>query len=323
MASYDSSFNAQGTTVVGFETIDPPGPTVAPPGAPSRGFGVGVDGSQVGVHGEGMAAPLGTRAVSVSGIGVHGRGDFYGVYGVVGTILADNAPDIVGFMEPATPIGIFGVSDAGPAENPISSAPAVFGNNGVLAADLTASPELLNDMAVTIGQANVGVVGVSRSPVPKEGAAPLFLGGGGVVGVASINLAHAHEALVWATTNLTSNGVTGLNSGVTAVGAGPNPGLYAVTVGGRAGIFESRPTPQFVAAQVQLVPIQVEVDDKGNPKLPKLGQRGDLISIFTAEGGQVQPASLWFCIQSGSLTPAQSAQWAEISFQTVVTGDAP
>jgi hypothetical protein len=47
MASYDSSFNAQGPTVVAFETIDPPGP-------PPRGFGVGVNGNQVGVHGEGM-----------------------------------------------------------------------------------------------------------------------------------------------------------------------------------------------------------------------------------------------------------------------------
>jgi hypothetical protein len=85
MASYDSSFNATGPTVVAFETIDPPGP-------PPRTFGVGVNGSQVGVHGEGMATPLGTRAVSVSGIGAHGRGDFYGAYGVAGTIPAENAP---------------------------------------------------------------------------------------------------------------------------------------------------------------------------------------------------------------------------------------
>jgi hypothetical protein len=313
MASYDSSFNAQGPTVVAFETIDPPGPAIEPPGPPSRGFGVGVDGSQVGVHGEGMAAPLGTRAVTPAGIGVHGRGDFYGVYGVAGTIAADNAPDLS--SEPALPIGVFGVSDAGPASEPIPSAPAVFGNNGVLAADLKANTDLFNDMALTIGQANVGVVGVSRSGSP--------VGGGGVVGVASIASAHAHQALVWATTNLTSNGVTGLNSGVTAVGAGPNPGLYAVTVGGRAGIFESRPTPEFVAAQVQLVPLTVEVGS-GGPKLPRFGQMGDLISVVPpAAAGAVQTASLWFCIQSGSLTPAQNAQWAEISFSRTVSGDAP
>lgn len=298
MASYDSSFNAQGPTVVAFETIDPPGP-------PPRGFGVGVNGNHVGVHGEGMANPLGTRAVSVSGIGAHGRGDSYGVYGVAGTIAADNAPDIA--SEPSTPVGIFGVSDAGAA-----SAPAVLGDNGVLSADMSANPNLNNDMMFTIGQASVGVAGVSKT-------------GGGVVGVAGIATPHGHQALDWAINNPASNGVTGLNSGVTAVGAGPGPGLYAINVGGRAGIFESRPTPEFVAAQVQLVPLTVElVVNSDTPKLPRFGQVGDLISIvLPAVPGALSTASLWFCIQSGSLTPAQNAQWAEISFGRTVSGDAP
>ena len=208
MASYDSSFNAQGPTVVAFETIDT-GP---------RGFGAGVNGSQVGVHGEGMASPQGSRAVTPAGIGVHGRGDSYGVYGVAGTIVSTDAPDIA--TEPGPAVGIFGVSDAGQP-----AAPAVFGDNGVRQSDMAASTDLKNDMTFTIGQASVGVAGVSK-------------GGGGVVGVASIATAHAHQALDWAVTNVTQNGVTGLNSGVTAVGAGPNPGLYAITVGGRAGIFE-------------------------------------------------------------------------------------
>src|ERR1035438_337768 len=75
MAEYDSSFNAQGSTVVAFECTDH-GP---------RGFGAGVNGSQCGVHGEGMAHPKGSRAVTVQGTGVHGRGDLHGVYGIDGS----------------------------------------------------------------------------------------------------------------------------------------------------------------------------------------------------------------------------------------------
>jgi len=84
MASYDSSFNAQGPTVVAFECVD-----LGP-----RGFGAGVNGSQVGVHGEGMAHPLGSRAVNVQGTGVHGRGDFHGVYGIDGSIAQAQEPNL-------------------------------------------------------------------------------------------------------------------------------------------------------------------------------------------------------------------------------------
>jgi hypothetical protein len=178
MASQDSSFNATGQTFVAFETTD----------AGPRAFGVGVNGNQCGVHGEGMAKPLGARAVNVSAVGVHGRGDFYGVYGVAGTIKSDDAPELGG--TPLHPIGVIGVSD------PVQTAPAVLGNNGVLKSAMTANPILEADMTITVASASVGIVGLSAA-------------GGGVVGVAGITRKSGHEALNHASLNLSSNGLNG------------------------------------------------------------------------------------------------------------------
>ena len=147
MASQDDFFNATGHTVVAFETTDT-GP---------RAFGGGVNGNRCGVHGEGMAKPLGPRAVSVSGVGVHGRGDFYGVYGIAGTIKSDDAPELGG--TPLHPIGVIGVSD------PVQTGPAVLGDNGVLKSAMTTNSILSTDMTVTIAEARVGVIGVSAAGV--------------------------------------------------------------------------------------------------------------------------------------------------------------
>jgi hypothetical protein len=301
MASEDSSFNASGPTVVAFETIN----------AGPRAFGVGVQGSQCGVHGEGMASSQGSRAVSISAVGVHGRGDFYGVYGVAGTIKSGDAPDLA--SSPSHPIGVMGVSDEGAV-----GAPAVLGDNGVLKPTMSANSILEDDM-FTIAGASVGVAGVSAA-------------GGGVVGVAGIATPSGHEALSHASSNSSSNGLLGFNGGVTAVGAGPGPGLYAVASGGRAGIFESlRSTAHrgFAAAQVQLVPLSVDgfqgrdFTPAKTPlvSLPRLAQLGDLISVVTTPAiGAAPVASLWFCIQAGSDTQ-HPAQWAEISFGRAVIGD--
>jgi hypothetical protein len=301
MASQDSSFSATGQTVVAFETI----------GTGPRAFGVGVNGNRCGVHGEGMARPLGPRVVSVSGVGVHGRGDDYGVYGIAGTIKSDDAPELGSF--PPHPIGVIGVSD------PVSTAPAVLGINGVLKGAMTANPTLHTDITNTIASASVGVVGVSAA-------------GGGVVGVAGLTRASGHEALNHASSNLSSNGLNGFNSGVTGVGVGPGAGLYAVASGGRGGIFQSLPSPalrgQF-AAQVQLVPLHVPVSaEKATtpvktplPSLPTLGQLGDLISVVTTAPGTASVPSLWFCVQSGK-GPADPAHWAEILFGRAIIGSA-
>jgi hypothetical protein len=289
MASQDSSFNAAGQTVVAFQTLDN-GP---------RAFGVGVTGSRCGVHGEGMTTPLGATA-SVTGVGVHGRGDFYGVYGIAGAIKHDEAPEFGSF--PPHPIGVIGVSD------PESTAPAVLGDNGVLKSDMTGT--VSSDMD-TIAAAGVGVVGVS-----KERA--------GVIGVAGLATASGHEALSHASSNVSSNGLDKFNSGVTAVGAGPGPGLYAVAFGGRGGIFESRPSSALrgqVAAQVQLVPLPVlpgsEIPSPVKTpvaSLPRFGQAGDLISVVITGNS----ASLWFCVQNG--TPSTPAHWVEILFGRAVVG---
>lgn len=70
MAASDSSFNAEGPTVVAFETIN----------NNKQAIGVGVNGSACGVHGEGKQNPLGTR-MAPQGTGVHGEGDQAGVIG--------------------------------------------------------------------------------------------------------------------------------------------------------------------------------------------------------------------------------------------------
>jgi hypothetical protein len=307
MASKDSSFNASGPTVVAFETIDT-GP---------RSFGVGVEGNQVGVHGEGMASPQGSRAVSVLAVGVHGRGDHYGVYGVAGTIKSEDAPELI-LASPQGAIGVIGVSAGGAAP-----APAVLGDNGVLKPAMSADPNLSDDMSNIIAVAPVGVAGVSAGAT-----------GGGVVGVAGIDTPNGRQALEYLggpPTRAERNGILGFNSGVSAIGAGPGPGLYALTSGGRAGIFESLRSQQgVVAAQVQLVPFPVNVLPPGagftpveTPlvSLPRLAQLGDLISVVIAPQNQRSAASLWFCIHSGTDTQ-NPAQWAEISFGRAVIGNA-
>jgi hypothetical protein len=294
VASQDSSFNARGQTVVAFQTLDT-GP---------RAFGVGVTGSRCGVHGEGMTTPLGATA-SVSGVGVHGRGDFYGVYGIAGTIKRDEAPDLS--STPPHPIGVIGVSE---------STPAVLGDNGVLKSDLKGN--LGNDMILTIAETSAGVVGVS-----KDGA--------GVIGVAGLATASGHEAFGHASSNISNNGLNHFNSGVTAVGAGPGSGLYAVASGGRAAIFESLPSAALrgqVTAQVHLKPLQVGLSGTEISvvktllvSLPRLGQMGDLISVVLAGiPGVTQAPSLWFCVQSG--TADSPAHWAEILFGRGVVGSA-
>jgi hypothetical protein len=74
MASNDDSFNAEGPTVVAFETLTNNNQT----------FGVSVTGTQCGVYGESSTRPMGTRRSASAvrtGTGVHGLGDAFGVVG--------------------------------------------------------------------------------------------------------------------------------------------------------------------------------------------------------------------------------------------------
>lgn len=101
MAETSDSFNAQGSTVTSFETIDE-GP---------RAFGVKVHSNDVcGVYGESMEFPpkVGEReAEVVPRTGVFGRGDVIGVEGVGGDIGVEGIGDLVGvFGEPTVPAGL-------------------------------------------------------------------------------------------------------------------------------------------------------------------------------------------------------------------------
>jgi hypothetical protein len=293
MSSQDTSFNASGQTVVAFETINN-GP---------RAFGAGVNGSRCGVHGEGMASPQGSRSVTVSAVGVHGRGDFYGVYGIAGTIPSGNAPELG--SEPFAPIGVIGVSD------PQNSAPAVLGDNGVLKDTMTQTG--VEQAMSTIAKTAVGVIGVSGS-------------NGGVAGVAGIDQPKGQAALNFVNGNLASNGLAGFNSAITAVAAGPSPGVYGISVGGgRGGIFQSFiPNSQFpqVAAQIQLVPTPATpITGTRLPNLLKFGQAGDLTAVVVTLSNAQTTNSLWFCVQS-FVSDQNPAKWAEITLGAPIDGGA-
>ncbi|MGH6804875.1 MAG: hypothetical protein ACREC3_16155 [Methyloceanibacter sp.] len=75
MASKERSYTATGRTVVAFETEH----------KGNQAVGVGVNGTECGVHGEGGLNPLGTRTHPAF-TGVHGRGDITGVAGEGGMI---------------------------------------------------------------------------------------------------------------------------------------------------------------------------------------------------------------------------------------------
>jgi hypothetical protein len=101
MASTDSSFNATGSTVVAFETLS----------VGDRAIGVGVNGTQCGVHGEGGASPLGTRKAPFA-TGVHGHGDLVGVSGegpLAGGLFS-NTSGLFGCFAQGTLVGMFAQS---------------------------------------------------------------------------------------------------------------------------------------------------------------------------------------------------------------------
>jgi hypothetical protein len=314
MSQDSDSFNAHGATAVAFETIDQ-GP---------RTIGVGAIGQNCGVHGEGMLTPRGARAISVQGMGVHGRGDVYGVYGIAGSILPQDAPDLAGSS--SNVFGVIGVN------NETHNAPAVLGDHGLLKPILNTPPppnrpEINPQLDIdwqNIVHRGAGVAGVSAFR-------------GGVTAVAGLAFTTTSEALQEAVNpNKTQ---AAFMSAVTAIGAGPNPGVYAVSAGGRGGVFESVPTKMAgkmpgvndaVAAQIQLVPLTTNesatslptTPKTGVPILPKFAQAGDLMAVEAHSAQVATIASLWFCLQGSRVLGDRvfPALWAELQFGRSVEG---
>lgn len=320
MASYDSSFNAQGPTVVAFECITPA----------TRAFGAGVNGTQVGVHGEGMASPLGSRAVNVQGTGVHGRGDFHGVYGIDGSISQAQEPNLgndLPISPPAhAPIGVVGVTQG--------KSPAVLGDNHILQDEIAAMDKhkvggltnLDNARALDVGVEGVskdghGVFGLAfTGDLTAELQIPSFLGGG-----------------------LPAEPGTVTTSGVAGMGV-KGPGLLGVSHEDRGGFFISgtsaygvpgTPQPEGPpVAQIRLYPHYMAATQTpvspGTPlntvipsittspaNLPKNGRQGDLLFTGTGQGTN---CTLWLCVadvQDGTATA--SCSWAQVLLGPVVT----
>jgi hypothetical protein len=318
MAEYDSSFNAQGSTVVAFECTDH-GP---------RGFGAGVNGSQCGVHGEGMAHPKGSRAVTVQGTGVHGRGDLHGVYGIDGSIRADQEPNLGNPLPPfpsgtTAPVGVVGVTQG--------HSPAILGDNNILQAEIETFPTNAG------GRTNmddarwldVGVEGVSKSGHGIAGLAftgdlttplniPVFLGG----------------TIPFELGSITTSGVAGLSV--------KGPGLLGVSNADRGGLFISA-TSAYPAvgsqeregppvAQIRLFPHAMgvtQVPTTGTPlesiipsivtapsNLSKNGRVGDLL---VTQDPATLVVALWLCVHSTGSPSPSSAGWAQVLLGPVVT----
>lgn len=318
MASYDSSFNAQGPTVVAFECVD-----LGP-----RAFGAGVNGSQIGVHGEGMAHPLGSRAVNVGGTGVHGRGDFHGVYGIDGSISRAQEPNLGNDIptSPATPapIGVVGVTQG--------NSPAILGDNKILQADIADMEKHSFDNETNLDFArslDVGVEGVSKH-------------GHGVLG-----LAFTGDMTSWLNIHTLLGGTIEAEGGsITTSGvAGMSvngPGLLGISKADRGGLFMSsatagspeQPVSGPPVAQIRLYPHSMSVNEAatspGTPlnsvipsfvlmpsNLPKNGRQGDLLVTTNPESGI---GTLWFCLAaelSGSATV--SCSWAQVLLGPVLT----
>jgi hypothetical protein len=316
MASYDSSFNADAPTVVAFECV-----TFGP-----RAFGAGVNGSLCGVHGEGMANPQGSRSVDIQGTGVHGRGDFHGVYGSDGSIAASQEPnlgiDLPGSPPVPAPIGVVGVTQG--------HSPAILGDNDILQKDISKMPKDASgstnlDYARSL---TVGVAGLSKNSHGMLGLAftgdlntplniPLFLGG----------------TIPSEPGSNTVSGVAGLSV--------KGPGVLGVSNGDRGGVFISG-TSSYVSptggpsqegppvAQVRLFPhpmaatpvatttttplpsvIPSLVEAPAN--LPADGRQGDLLVTFAETTGN---ATLWLCVSDKLSGP--TCNWAQVLLGPVV-----
>lgn len=329
MASYDSSFNANAPTVVAFECV-----TLGP-----RAFGAGVNGNQppwCGVHGEGMQNPQGSRAVDVQRTGVHGRGDFHGVYGIDGSIAAAQAPNLGQDLPPSppvtpAPIGVVGVTN--------HQSPAILGDNQLLQADISGMPvnpggRTNMDDARALG---VGVEGVSKA-------------GHGIFGLAFTgDLRTSLEIPLFLNGTIPSEPGSVTTSGVAGLSV-KGPGILGISHEDRGGLFisgtssyssptQGPPPGAGPVAQIRLFPHDMNATQIATPStarvqdvipfivqgapagLPKQGRMGDLLVTQNPDVTpplqdipSAPPCTLWLCVSSAP----GSCAWAQVLVGPVV-----
>jgi hypothetical protein len=266
MAQIDDSFNAQGQTIVAFETLS----------VGDRAIGVGVNGTDCGVHGEGMENPLGTRNVP-TGTGVHGRGDIAGVVG--------NGRSVAGVygQHQASGAGVIGVGILTPILTEI------LGVTGVMGASIDIRRSEQKDRNPGNG---IGVVGASNS-----------VKGFGIVGLSVESFTETPLNNVRIPL-LELKNADGDGTGVMGA-SGKGTGVHGSSDQGHGGVFNSNS-----GAQVNLKP-QFET---ATP--PFEGQAGDLLVITTMKEDKPTDGSadLWFCIRENANN--EGAIWGKVQFSS-------
>ena len=261
------SFNANGSTVVSFEQVGDAVNTVD--------IGVGVIGTQCGVHGECVGFSRGTREAP-RGTGIHGRGPLIGVNGEAQISDARLGP------QDAT-----GVLGQGYKQSP--------GTIGICYK--TDTPHILGDAA--------GVIGASNGDSTRRGIA-----GAGVVGMSFKNLGLADIPVLPNPNDLPD----GDGTGVWGV-SGSGTGVHGESQTGRGGVLQSEQSAQLRLIPSRTTPVGTErapispreLSGQSRPRLPRDGQAGDLMAIVDNQ----DQATLWFCVRS-KIEPDGSAHWAQV-----------
>ena len=248
-------------------------------------YGVNVQGERCGVYGESVKGGSGKRESDVEGVGIHGFGENFGVYG-------NGTRGIAGVYggHSRGGIGVLGAAMRG-ATAVVGVSMASIGNPLSTFRDGMPNPPDGSGVGV-FGASGTGA-GVRGTSDEGNGGAFSSNAGDGVFGQSN-----------------SGSGVTGFSeSGV---------GVAGVSGEDRGGVFKSGEN----VAQIRLAPQRQRTRF---PQLPRSGKVGDMIMIrhrasrIRIDGSsRGDDCSLWLCIPKDSSD--DSDQWREVMLGQAVTG---
>jgi len=258
------------------------------------GHGVNVEGSRCGVFGQSVQQATSSRESDVDGVGVFGKGDYFGIfgqgnYGLTGVIGIHNniqRPNRDG-------VGVIGVT--------------MRGGTGIIGASLRSLTALIGQKQIPTSAdgSGTGVFGASGS-------------GTGVRGTSATGSGGAFESE-------DGSGISGNSDSGVGVEARSQSGagLNASSAEDRGAVFESGTN----VAQMRLV---AQRQRSRYPRLPKKGKVGDLLLIRypgispVINAAPVDVCSLWLCIppdkRGSGQSPDDSNRWQEVVLGQVVLG---
>lgn len=287
-------------------------------------YGVNVHGNECGVYGQCVRGGSGSRAPDVTGVGVYGFGESFGVFGngtrgIAGVFGQHNRGRVgvlgaamrggtgvagVSMRTVGNPLGTFGERIPDKANG---SGIGVFGSSGSGAGVRGTSTD--GSGGEFVSSTKSGVFGVSHSGIGVEGRSQE------VAGVYGTSVSGSGGEFI----SDTKSGVFGESDSHFGVEGRSQAGIgvRGVSREDRGAVFESGKN----VAQIRLVP---QVQRTRFPKLPKAGKVGDLILIRyrTARISDEAPAdtcSLWVCVPKDSSSD-DSEQWREVMLGPLVTG---